>query len=523
MVSTKEILAKAKGLSDEDKKLVCNAYAFAKKAHEGCKRYSGEPYIIHPTAVALRLANMGLDATTIAAGLLHDVIEDTDSTAEEIKEQFGAEVLFLVEGVTKLGHHKYHGAVVHAESLRRLLVATAADIRVLIIKLADRYHNMETLQHVPTRKQKRIALETVEIYAPLADRLGMGLLKRDLEDLAFPFIDPDAFRHTNRLRQSSKKKTERGLEHIRKILRKELVKKDFSDFYTTIRIKGLWSLHKKLQRKHDDITLIHDIAALRVIVPNTSDCYMVIGIIHSLWKPLPGEFKDYIAFPKPNGYQSLHTTVITHDAGIVEIQVRTKEMNEHAQFGIASHVSYKQLGKNASRHSSARFSFSWVRTLIPSLLRMSKKEASVTATKRKTDASLTPAWLKELVHAQKTVANTDEFMSGLQEDFFSHRVFIFTPHGDVVDLPINSTPIDFAYAIHTDIGNHMRGARVNKKLASFDSPLKNGDIVEIMTQKNAHPTQKWMDYACTSFARKHIRTALSEKEPTPTLKKTKRR
>jgi len=523
MVSTKEILAKAKGLSEKDEALVCDAYTFAENAHEGTKRYSGQPFLSHPAAIALRLADMGFGATTIAAALLHDVIEDTDATAEEIKKQFGDEILFLVEGVTKLGHHRYHGAQRHAESLRRLLVATAADIRVLIIKLADRYHNMETLQYVPPHKQKRIALETVEIFAPLADRLGMGILKRDLEDLAFPFIDPDAYRHTNTLRQLNKKETDHGLERIRKIVRKELVKKEFSDFYTSIRIKGLWSLHKKLQRKHDDITLIHDIAALRIIVPTINDCYMVIGAIHSLWKPLPGEFKDYIALPKPNGYQSIHTTVLTHDAGIVEIQVRTKEMHERAQFGIASHVSYKQLGKNASKHSFERFSFSWVRELIPSLLGVTKKETSTQITEKKPDASLTPPWLTELVHAQNTVANSDEFISGLREDFFSHRVFVFTPHGDVVDLPIDSTPIDFAYAIHTDIGNHMRGARVNKKLASFNSTLKNGDVVEIMTRKNAYPTQKWVDYARTSFARKHIRTALSEKEPVMIIKKTKRR
>ncbi len=522
MISPKEILAKAKGFSPEDEALVRDTYAFAQEAHEGSKRYSGEPYMAHPAATALHLADMGLGATTIAAGLLHDVIEDTDKTAEEIKEHFGEEVLFLVEGVTKLGHHRYNGATRHIESLRRLLVATASDIRVLIIKLADRYHNMETLQYVPKHKQRRIALETVEIFAPLADRLGMGLFKRNLEDLAFPFIDSDAHTHTNTLRQLNKKETERGLEHVRKILRRELVKKKFSDFYTSIRIKGLWSLHKKLQRKHDDITLIHDIAALRIIVPTINDCYMVIGVVHSLWKPLPGEFKDYIALPKPNGYQSIHTTVLTHDAGIVEIQVRTKEMHDHAQFGIASHVSYKQLGGDASKRSFERFSLSWVRTLIPSLLKVSSKESHTEITEKKPDASLTPLWLTELAHAQKTVANTDEFISGLREDFFSHRIFIFTPHGDVVDLPIDSTPIDFAYAIHTDIGNHMRGARVNNKLASFNSVLKNGDVVEIMTRKNAYPTQKWLEYSRTSIARKHIRTALSEIEPIQT-NKTKRR
>lgn len=248
---------------------------------------------------------------------------------------------------------------------------------------------------------------------------------------------------------------------------------------------------------------------------------MVIGVVHSLWKPLPGKFKDYVALPKPNGYQSIHTTVLTQDAGIVEIQVRTEDMHKHAQFGIASNVSYKQLGNNASKISSERFSLSWVRTLIPSLLKVSSKEPNAKITEKKPDASLTPPWITELAHVQKTNTDTDEFASGLREDFFSHRIFIFTPHGDVVDLPIDSTSIDFAYAIHTYIGNHMRGARVNNKLVSFDSKLKNGDVVEIMTRKNAHPTHKWLEYARTSVARKHIHTNLSETK-TSQINKTRR-
>ncbi len=509
MSSVKDILAKMKDLSSEDESLVRNAYTFAQKAHDGVTRYSGEPYIIHPVATALHLADMGLGAITVAAGLLHDVIEDTDATAKEIKEKFGEEVLFLVEGTTKLGHHRYYGAKRHAESLRRLLVATSKDIRVLIIKLADRYHNMQTLQYVPENKQKRIALETVEIYAPLADRLGMGIFKRNLEDLAFPYIDADAYQHTATLRHLKKKETKDGLEHIQKILQFKLAEKKFSDFHISIRIKGLWSLHQKLQRKNDDITLIHDIAALRIIVPTINDCYLTIGIVHSLWKPLPGKFKDYIAFPKPNGYQSLHTTVFTRDAGIVEIQVRTKDMHQHAQFGIASHVSYKILGKDASKHLYERFSFSWIRELIPSLLHITKKKSGVGVTEKKPDSSLVQPWLNELASVHST--DTDTFVSGLQEDFFSHRIFVFTPNKDAVDLPVDSTPIDFAYSIHTDIGNHMRGARVNDKLVSFDTKLRNGDVVEIITRKNAYPTHKWLEYTRTSIARKGIRAALSEK------------
>jgi GTP pyrophosphokinase len=425
------------------------------------------------------------------------------------------EVLFLVEGVTKLGKHKYRGAERHAESLRRLLVATSQDVRVLIIKLADRYHNMETIEHVPEVKRKRIALETLEIYAPLADRLGMGRVKRDLEDLAFPVIDPDAYQHTLELRKLATKETETGLIKVKRELQKTLARKGLRDFQTDVRMKGLWSLHQKLIRKRDDITKIHDIAALRIIVMSVDDCYRALGVIHSLWKPLPGEFKDYIAFPKPNGYQSLHTTVVTSEAGIVEIQVRTKDMHQHARFGIASHMSYKQLGKAAPKGAFEMLSFTWIRDLLPTLLNFSKKpgapapapaQAPKAAPKKKADSA--PRWLAEIADAHATIAESKEFVSGLKDDFFSHRVFVFTPTGDVVDLPIYSTPVDFAYAIHSDLGNHMQGAKVNSKLVSFDTALHNGDIVEILPRDSAHPTTKWLEYARTGIARKHIRATL---------------
>ncbi len=509
MVSIKEILAEMREPSQEDEELIKKAYAFAQKAHTGHVRYSGEPYFIHPAAVAKQLAEMGLDAQTIATGLLHDVIEDTETTEEQVKKEFGNEILFLVQSVTKLGKHKYRGAERHAESLRRLLVATSSDVRVLVIKLADRYHNMTTLEHLPEHKRKRIALETVEIYSSIADRLGMGKLKCDLEDLAFPYIDPDAYQHTLEVRKLKRKETDEGLVKVKKQLQRELVKKGFTDFRTDIRIKGLWSLHQKLKRKNDDITEIHDIAALRAIVHTVDDCYRVLGVVHTLWKPLPGNFKDYIAFPKPNGYRSLHTTVVTSDAGIVEVQIRTEEMHRHSQFGIASHMSYKALGKEAAKDVSERFSFSWVRSLIPTLLKFSKKNIDNSPKKTSTPPSV-PNWLTELADDHAVIAGTDEFITGLKEDFFSHRVFVFTPQGDVIDLPINSTPLDFAYAIHSDIGNHVQGAKVNGKLVSFDTNLQNGDMVEAVTRNSAHPTAKWLDYAITSLARKQIKVALSE-------------
>lgn len=516
--------------SPEDEALVRKAYTFSEEAHKEHKRYSGEPYFLHPAAVAKHLAELGMDAETIAAGLLHDTVEDAASvTEEQIEQEFGADVRFLVDGVTKLGKHKYRGAERHAESLRRLLVATSADVRVLIIKLADRYHNMTTLQHVPEAKRRRIALETLEIYAPLADRLGMGMLKRNLEDLAFPYVDMDAHAHVLELRKLKNKETEEGLVRVQKELQHALARRGLKNFRTDIRVKGLWSLHQKLKRKSDDITQIHDIAALRVIVPTVDDCYTVLGVIHALWKPLPGEFKDYISFTKPNGYQSLHTTVLTGDAGIVEVQVRTEEMHQRAQYGIASHMSYKQIGdkaqkleKNAQKQAFERLSLSWMRGLVPSLLNLSRGKAApivipLKPKEKKKDHA--PRWLAELADAHAPAAGSEEFVQGLREDFFSHRVFVFSPKGDVIDLPVNSTAVDFAYAIHSELGNHMYGAKVNGKMVSYDTALRNGDVVEILERASAHPTAKWLEYARTSLARRHIRAELEVNERgTTTLK-----
>lgn len=514
MTPLKEIVAEMERASPEDISFVEKAYEFSKKAHDGQKRYSGEPYFIHPAATAKTLAEYGMDATTIASGLLHDAIEDARVSRENVEHEFGKELLFIVDGVTKLGTHRYHGAERHAESLRRLLVATASDIRVLIVKLADRKHNMETLEFVPEHKRRRIALETLEIYAPIADRLGMGKMKSNLEDLAFPFVDPDAAAHAAEVRKLKTLETESGLAKIQKELKQELGKKGLTTVRIDVRMKGLWSLHQKLLRKHDDINLIHDIAALRVIVPSIEDCYMTLGTVHALYKPLPGEFKDYIAFPKPNGYQSLHTTVVTHDAGVVEIQIRTEDMHRSAQFGIASHMTYKQLGKGVEKLGKdvqksrfAALSFTWIRSLIPSLMKVSKKEAGFKG------VTSVPPWLAELADAHTDIGGSEEFVEGLKEDFFSHRVFVFTPKGDVIDLPADSTPIDFAYAIHSDLGDHLQGAKVNGKLVSFDTTLGNGEVVEIIRRDSAHPSTKWLEIARTSLARRHIRAALGLTEP----------
>ncbi|MDB5244782.1 MAG: (P)ppGpp synthetase, partial [Parcubacteria group bacterium] len=332
----------------------------------------------------------------------------------------------------------------------------------------------------------------------------------------------DAAFHTSELRKLKTQETEVGLAKVQKQLKQDLAKKGLRGFHTEIRMKGLWSLHQKLKRKHDDISVIHDIAALRILVPTIEDCYSTLGSVHALYKPLPGEFKDYIAFPKPNGYQSLHTTVVTPDAGIVEIQIRTDDMHLHAQFGIASHMSYKQLGKgidkldkNSQMKRFSNLSFSWIRSLIPSLMRVAKKAENTTA------LTQVPPWLADLAEAHTDIAGSEEFVEGLREDFFSHRVFVFTPNGDVIDLPAASTPIDFAYAIHSDLGDHLQGAKVNGKLVSFETKLGNGEVVEIIRKDSAHPSPKWLEIARTSLAKRHIKNALGMSSP-ETLKAAKR-
>lgn len=496
--------------SKEDAAFITKAYTFAKEAHEGHARYSGEPYFLHLAETAKMLASLGMGSRTIAAGLLHDTVEDVKVKREIIQEKFGDEVLYLVEGVTKLGAIKYRGMTRHTESLRKLFVATSQDIRVLIIKLADRLHNMQTLEHVPKTKQKRIAQETLEVYVPIADRLGMGRMKRELEDLAFPYVYPKEYRETTELLKQKSSETEKHLEKMQNSLRKELAKHGITDFATESRVKGLYSLYKKLQRKGGDITKIHDISAIRVIVPTVQDCYRVLGVIHSNWRPLPGEVKDYIAFHKPNGYRSLHTKIFTGDSGIVEIQIRTKEMHSEAQFGIAAHLSYKQ----GMLQKKLNPNLLWIASLLPKKLfgereKITEKQTAASLSANTSEPTI-PLWIKQIAEAQEDVKKSDEFLENLRSDFFSHRIFVFTPLGDVVDLPMNSSPVDFAYAIHTDIGDHMSGAKVNAKMVSLDTHLHNGDIVEILTKKSSKPSAKWLDVTRTTFARKRIRAAIQK-------------
>ena len=483
--------------------LVTKAYEFSRTAHEPQKRFSGDPYFSHPAEVAYSLASAGMDASTIAAGVLHDTVEDAGVKPEILEAEFGEEVLFLVQGVTKLGTLKYHGVERHTESLRKLFAATAEDIRVLIIKLMDRLHNARTLSAVPRPdKQLRIALETLEIYAPIADRLGMSVLKQDLEDAAFPYAYPKDYERVRELLKERKFENEKRLEKVEKDLKRELAEAGVRHFRTEARIKGVYSLFRKLERKKWDISQIYDILALRVIFPSLADCYTALGLIHAHWRPVPGKIKDYIAFPKPNGYQSLHTTVYTGDGGALEMQLRTEAIHQESLYGIASHLTYKERQRGTS---GAEAGFQWIRQFFPMLR---NKEIAIGNRNEKG----APDWVKDLAHAHTGTDESEEYLDQLKTDFFSHRVFVFTPKSDVIDLPLGATPIDFAYAIHSDLGNTMSGARVNNKMVSLDTPLRNGDMVEIINRPAGKPSQKWHDIAKTTMAKKHIRSALAEME-----------
>lgn len=468
--------------SERERALIERAYKTAKKAHGDQKRHSGEPYFNHPYEVALTLAKLGMDASTIAAGLLHDTIEDEQMTEEEMEKEFSKEIFTLVQGVTKLGTLKYRGLKRHVESLRKLFLATAEDIRVLIIRLADRAHNIKTIEYIPKEeKRKRIADETLEIFAPLAGRLGMGALKGELEDHAFPYALPEEYEKTRELLKQKTKADQKYMEKVRRTLQKTLAKEKISVIKTEARLKRLYSLYKKLRHHDMDIDKIYDVVALRVVVPSVADCYRVLGIIHRTWNPLPGRVRDYIAVPKSNGYQSLHTTVFTGDGGTVEIQVRTEAMHREAEYGIASALSYKEGGHKSRRRKQKQKAL--------------QKEMS---------------WMQQLLDWQEHVSESREFLDSLQMDFFRDRVFVYTPDGDVIELPEEATPVDFAFAVHTDIGKHMAGAKINGKLASLNTRLQGGDIVEIMTKKDAVPTEKWLAHAKTTLARRRIRAALNE-------------
>ncbi len=476
--------------SPEDRNLIERAWAFAEEAHRPQKRDSGEPYFEHVAETALTLAGLGADAATTAAGLLHDSIEDTGKDIDEIQKNFGLEVAFLVDGVTKLGKLKYRGLKRHVESLRKLFIATAEDPRVILIKLADRLHNMKTLQALPPEKRMRIALETLEIYAPVAHRLGIGKVKGELEDLAFQAAHEEMYAETRGLRDEKAKRAEEELSKMSQKLRAMLTDAHITIHGIDTRIKHLYSLHKKLQEKGKNIENIYDIAAIRVIVETIEECYLVLGLIHSKWKPLPGRIKDYIAVPKNNGYRSLHTSIFTGTGSVIEIQIRTKEMHDVAERGIASHVLYKE------KNEGGENSFAFAQSLMKSPLESASRTRS------------SPRWIRDLAETHKDEKRTNSFIKNLKSDFLGDRIFVFTPRGEVVDLPLDASPIDFAYSIHTDLGNHTSGARVNGKYVALSTKLKHGDIVEIETKESSKPSSKWLAWVKTSFAKKKIRSSI---------------
>jgi GTP diphosphokinase / guanosine-3',5'-bis(diphosphate) 3'-diphosphatase len=451
--------------------LIERAHEVAATAHEGQMRASGEPYITHPVAVAYELAELQMDAESIAAALLHDVPEDTDTTIADIEKRFGREVARLVDGVTKLS--KFGSArsmeEQQAENIRKMFLAMAEDVRVVIIKLADRLHNMRTLGALPPDKQTRIAHQTMEIYAPLAHRLGIWQWKWELEDLAFKYTEPEKFHKLVEMLADRRKERESFINKSIGILRKELAKVGI-EAEISGRPKHLYSISRKMERKGSEFNEIYDLHAVRLIVEEVKDCYAALGVVHSLWRPIPGQFDDYIAMPKANLYQSLHTAVIGPDAKPLEVQIRTREMHEVAEAGIAAHWRYKEGSRGDRRY----------------------------------DEKL--AWVRQLIEWQREVADATEFVEGLKLDVFQDQVFVFTPKGDVKDLPNGATPLDFAYRIHTDVGHRTIGTKVNNRLVPLDYRLRNGDIVEIITTKAAHgPSRDWLSIVRTNQAREKIR------------------
>jgi GTP diphosphokinase / guanosine-3',5'-bis(diphosphate) 3'-diphosphatase len=468
-------------LIESDKELLQKAHNFAWESHIDQKRKNGDPYFSHVFEVAKNLMTFGMDIPTIAAGYLHDVLEDTEVSPEEMEQAFGKDIVFLVQGVTKLGKIKYQGHQRHVESMRKFFIAAAEDVRVVMIKLADRLHNVSTLAHVRPDKQRRIALETIEIHAALAGRMGMGKLKGTLEDYAFPYAYPKEYEKTVSILEAKKDGFEKTLALVKQDLEKTLRDFDIHTFDIEYRIKHTYSLYKKLVKYDMDIDRIYDIVALRVIVPDISLCYQTLGLIHMLWKPIPRRIKDYIALPKVNGYQSLHTTIIT-PLGVAEIQIRTYEMHDDSENGIAAHFSYKERPTEAGNRDK--------------LLSLKKGKF---------------AWIDSLKDLQKVVTtNSGDFLKDMRTDFFNDRIFVFTPKSDIVDLPVGSSPLDFAYMIHSDIGNHAYAAKINGKNSALHSILQNGDIVEIDTSKNSHPAPKWINYVKTTSAKKHIRQYIED-------------
>ena len=473
-------------LNEKEIDLLERSFDFAEQSHSEQKRQSGEPFINHPLRVALAISEMKLGINAVVASVLHDVIEDCQIPISKIRTEFNDEVAFLVNGLTKVNKVKYkeqEDTITEKENFRNMILAMAKDLRIIIIKLADRLDNMRTLWSLSPQKQIKKSLETLEILAPLAYRLGMTDIGSQLEDLAFPYVFPEEYKLTRKILGKRREEQKKYLNDLVPLTKEKLEENNLHPKDIKFRTKHLYSIWRKLQKEEMDIRRIHDLVAMRIIMNNIEECYAALGFIHQMWKPVPGRFKDYIALPKPNGYQSLHTTVFAKNGRIVEIQIRTPQMDEEAEWGIAAHWIYSSLKKTEGYKKRKRFS-----------------------------PPKNFYWINQLRQWQKTFYKSEEFLSALKVDFFKDRIFVLTPKGDIIDLPDGATPVDFAYQIHTDIGNQAAGAQVNGKLVPLNYKLKSGEIVEIVIKKKKNPSSSWLEFVKMNETRKRIQDALKGKD-----------
>jgi GTP pyrophosphokinase len=478
MIRFEDLVEKVRATNpDADVELLRRAYVFSAFEHKGQVRHSGEPYLVHPLEVADLLADMKLDVVAVAAGLLHDIVEDTQTPIEKIRDLFGTDVAHVVEGVTKLGAIPFSSSEERqAENFRKMLLAMVDDIRVILVKLADRLHNMRTLQHLPEERRVKIAQETRDIYAPIANRLGMSKLKNELEELAFRYLEPKAFAGLRQQVEGRRRATEGLIDELTRTIAAKLAEAQVPIIAIDGRIKRLFSIHQKLKRQKIDLDQVYDFMALRIVTASVKDCYAALGIIHQTWSPVPGRIKDFIAMPRPNGYQSLHTSVISERGFPFEVQIRTADMHRIAEEGIAAHWKYKE-GRIGADRDEQYF-----------------------------------LWLRQLLEFQQEVRDPQEFLQNLKIELYPEEVYIFTPKGEVKSLPRDATPVDFAYSIHTDVGHQCVGARVNGKMVPLRTRLRNGDIVQIVTAPGHHPSRDWLNFVTTSRARNKIKHYIHAEE-----------
>jgi GTP pyrophosphokinase len=483
MIRFEDLIEKVRASNPEaDVELLRRAYVFSAFEHKGQVRHSGEPYLVHPLEVADILADMKLDVVAIAAGLLHDIVEDTQTPIDRIRELFGADIAHVVEGVTKLGAIQFSSSEERqAENFRKMLLAMVDDIRVILVKLADRLHNMRTLHHLPEERRIKIAQETRDIYAPIANRLGMSKLKNELEELAFKYLEPKAYEALRARVESRRRATEGMIEELKQTITAKLAEAQVPVIQIDGRIKRLFSIHQKLKRQKIDLDQVYDLVALRIVTASVKDCYGALGIIHQTWSPVPGRIKDFIATPRPNGYQSLHTSVVSERGFPFEVQIRTNEMHRTAEEGIAAHWKYKE-GRVGAGRDEQYF-----------------------------------VWLRQLLEWQQEVRDPQEFLQNLKIELYPEEVYIFTPAGEVKALPRDASPVDFAYSIHTDVGHQCVGARVNGKMVPLRTRLRNGDIVEVLTTPGHRPSRDWLNFVVTSRARNKIRHFIHAEEKARSL------